>query len=84
MGKKRFIAGAVCPSCKQMDTLQIFTSDAGELIKECIECDFTGKMISEPGLKGELPEARISREELVLEDNVDIVRIINPLNADGD
>ncbi|WP_017444322.1 YheV family putative zinc ribbon protein [Gayadomonas joobiniege] len=35
--KKRFIAGAVCPKCKQQDTLMLFFEQGVEQI-ECVEC----------------------------------------------
>jgi hypothetical protein len=38
---KRFIAGAVCPRCSEMDKITMYTDDAGEQIRECIMCGFT-------------------------------------------
>ncbi|RBW52180.1 YheV family putative zinc ribbon protein [Marinobacter sp. F3R11] len=38
---KRFIAGAVCPRCAEMDKIRVFTDDAGEQIRECVACGFT-------------------------------------------
>ena len=35
--KKRFIAGAVCPQCKQMDTTII---DKNNAQRKCVECNF--------------------------------------------
>ena len=35
--KKQFIAGAVCPECKEMDSLVLFTE---EQQIECVSCDF--------------------------------------------
>ncbi len=35
--KKQFIAGAVCPECKEMDSLVLF---AEEQQIECVSCDF--------------------------------------------
>ena len=77
MTTKRFIAGAVCPSCGEMDTLRMFTSETGKQYRECVECQFSDVQELELKLQGELPEARISREETVLEDHVDVVRIID-------
>lgn len=78
MIKKRFIAGAVCPSCGEMDTIQVFTDATCTKKKQCVECEYSETLPSEPKLEGELPEARISREEKVLEDSVEIVRIVFP------
>ena len=38
---KRFIAGAVCPRCSEMDKIMMFTDDADEQIRECVACGFT-------------------------------------------
>lgn len=81
MIKKRFIAGAVCPSCGEMDTIQMYSDASGTQIKQCVECEYSERLHSEPKLEGELPDARISREEKVLEDNVEIVRIVLPPDA---
>ncbi|TDF36408.1 YheV family putative metal-binding protein [Alteromonadaceae bacterium M269] len=37
--KKRFIAGASCPSCHQMDKLQLFIQNNVEKV-ECIACGY--------------------------------------------
>ncbi|MGV1719725.1 YheV family putative zinc ribbon protein [Vibrio furnissii] len=37
--KKRFIAGASCPSCKAQDTLRWWIENNIELV-ECVECDY--------------------------------------------
>ncbi len=37
--KKRFIAGANCPSCKVQDTLRWWVENNIELV-ECVECDY--------------------------------------------
>ena len=78
MKTKRFIAGAICPSCGQMDTVRIFTDQTGQQVRECVDCGFSDHFSDQPALRGELPEARISREEQALEENTDIIRIINP------
>lgn len=37
MAKKRFIAGATCPSCKQSDTLRWWQEHHVEVV-ECVKC----------------------------------------------
>lgn len=39
--KKRFIAGAVCPRCAEMDKLRMFHNEQGEEVRECVACDFS-------------------------------------------
>lgn len=36
---KRFIAGAVCPACSQMDTIRMFELD-GVPNRECVNCGY--------------------------------------------
>ncbi|MGF1681008.1 YheV family putative zinc ribbon protein [Photobacterium minamisatsumaniensis] len=40
MAKKRFIAGAICPSCKKQDTLRWWQENDVERV-ECVACDHT-------------------------------------------
>jgi uncharacterized metal-binding protein (TIGR02443 family) len=37
--KKRFIAGASCPNCNQMDKLQLFLQNNVEKV-ECVVCGY--------------------------------------------
>ena len=39
VGKKRFIAGAVCPACSAMDTIQMWDVD-GTPNRELVACGF--------------------------------------------
>ncbi len=41
--KKRFIAGAVCPRCSQMDKLVMYKQE-GKTFRECVSCDFKDEM----------------------------------------
>ncbi|MFC3152657.1 YheV family putative zinc ribbon protein [Litoribrevibacter euphylliae] len=42
--KKRFIAGAVCPRCSEMDKIVMYTDDNGVQTKECVACGFSENM----------------------------------------
>ncbi len=42
--KRRFIAGARCPKCEQMDTLMLYLQNNVEKV-ECVAC---GHMMSQP------------------------------------
>ena len=77
MRTKRFIAGAVCPSCGTMDSIRVFRSETDKEYRECVECGFSDMMQEEPRLNGNLPEARIAREESVLEAQTDIIRFVD-------
>lgn len=41
---KRFIAGAVCPECKQMDRLVMYR-DGDRTFRECVACGFHEEML---------------------------------------
>jgi hypothetical protein len=44
--KKRFIAGAKCPSCKQIDTLMLFYENGVEKLA-CVNCDYAESQTDE-------------------------------------
>ncbi len=77
MKNKRFIAGAVCPACGTMDSIRIFRSETQRDYRECVDCGFTDAMEDDLRLEGDLPEARIAREESVLEKNTDVIRFVD-------
>ena len=51
--KKRFIAGAVCPECKQMDKIAVFTEDDGEEVAKCVACGYQSLRPTEGDLENE-------------------------------
>lgn len=44
--KKRFIAGAKCPSCQQIDTLMLYYENNVEKLA-CVNCDYTDTQTSQ-------------------------------------
>lgn len=38
---KRFIAGAICPRCAEMDKITMHTTDDGDQVRECVACGYT-------------------------------------------
>lgn len=50
MSTRRFIAGAVCPRCAEMDRLVIYEK-AGEQYKECVECGYEEKQLAQVELR---------------------------------
>jgi uncharacterized metal-binding protein (TIGR02443 family) len=38
--KKRFVAGAVCPKCKKMDTLMLYFENNVEKM-QCVSCNYS-------------------------------------------
>ena len=39
-GQRRFIAGAVCPRCAEMDKIVVYRDEHGEEQRECVRCGF--------------------------------------------
>ncbi|WP_415889773.1 YheV family putative zinc ribbon protein [Neptuniibacter sp. SY11_33] len=61
---KRFIAGAVCPRCGEMDCIRTYRDEEREY-KECVRCDYEDSMRldGEPDTAVEELETRVNRED---------------------
>ena len=53
--KKRFIAGAVCPRCGEMDRIVSYTQN-DQQHRECVSCDFHEALSSEQANPVEMKE----------------------------
>ncbi|MEX1033966.1 MAG: YheV family putative zinc ribbon protein [Cellvibrionaceae bacterium] len=75
--KRRFIAGAVCPRCKAMDTIVMYRENERDH-RECVNCDFA-EQANFAQAPEELP-TRVNRPAAKPspDDEVEIVKIINP------
>jgi len=74
---KRFIAGAVCPKCAEMDRLVSYTSEQGTF-KECVACGFIEKQIVQVA-PSEL-DTRVNHVDEPSEDlDVQVVQIMPPV-----
>lgn len=71
--KRRFVAGAVCPRCSEMDKLVVYSED-GKDYRECVACGYKDEMHFKPVTR-EL-ETRVNQTE---EDKRDAVQVINIL-----
>lgn len=74
--KRRFVAGAVCPRCSQMDKLVVYSED-GKDYRECVACGYKDEMRFKPVAR-EL-ETRVNQNE---DDKRDAVQVINILPFD--
>lgn len=78
---KRFIAGAVCPRCGELDKLTLYTNDEGEQVRECVRCDYSDRM-TEDGPVDELGTRvntlRVGELPLAHEVEVSLVKILDP------
>lgn len=52
---KRFIAGAVCPRCAEMDKIMMYTTEDGQF-RECVACGFTDNQSDTPAQTGSSTE----------------------------
>lgn len=74
---KRFIAGAVCPRCGEMDRLVTYTNNEGTF-KECVSCDYEEKQL----VQVELDEMdtrvnQLSEATSADENSVQVVKIMS-------
>ena len=78
---KRFIAGAVCPKCAEMDRLVSYENDEGTF-KECVACGFLEKQIVQ--VEQDELSTRVNHasglEENQEDDSVQVVQILSPKN----
>lgn len=80
MMKRRFIAGAVCPRCAQMDKIVMYDDEHGQRVRECVSCGYRDALDSS-GAPTELPtrvnQPRPGEQPLPHEDEVSVVRVLD-------
>ena len=75
MIRKRFIAGASCPSCKEID--KIFTyEEAGKTFRACTRCEFNEEMRFQQH-KTEIT-TRVNTSKVEREKQTQVVRFLDP------
>ena len=65
---KRFIAGAVCPKCSEMDKMVMFRNEENIQTRECVACGYTDTVKDEPESSTEMntrvtPTGKVIRDE---------------------
>ena len=75
--KKRFIAGAVCPRCGELDKIRAYRIDDKDY-RECVACDFQDEMRFKPVLR-EL-DTRVAQKSAQAEP----VKILSPPTDDSE
>jgi len=73
--KRRFIAGAVCPRCSEMDTTVMYRLDGVEH-RECVSCDFSERANFAQSTK-ELPTRVNQVESYTAPGEVEVVKILD-------
>jgi uncharacterized metal-binding protein (TIGR02443 family) len=79
--KRRFIAGAVCPKCAEMDKTVMFTNDEGEEVRECVSCGYS-QTTSEQAVEDQAKEivTRVTPDgKVILDDDEQPLKIIGGL-----
>ena len=71
--KRRFIAGAVCPRCAEMDKLVVLNED-GKDYRACVSCDFKEEMYFKPNAR-EL-ETRVNTPAEEKQEQMQVIRIL--------
>ncbi len=72
---RRFIAGAVCPKCAEMDKIVV---DMETNRRECVACDFSEERPTEGGVQQEL-NTRVNRPAArLVETPAEAVTLIDP------
>ncbi|NRA20018.1 MAG: YheV family putative metal-binding protein [Oceanospirillaceae bacterium] len=80
---KRFVAGAICPRCAQMDTIRVYRNEIREY-RECVKCDYKdGQNIDgSPEAVSELT-TRVNQDKPVNSSGAKIDQVIaQPINFD--
>lgn len=75
---KRFIAGAVCPRCAEMDTLRMYRDEEREY-RECVRCDFSDSIRLDGEPEVEELETRVNQTAQPLaQDEQPLLFVPNP------
>ncbi|TXS92318.1 YheV family putative zinc ribbon protein [Parahaliea aestuarii] len=72
--RRRFIAGAVCPRCSEMDTIVV---DADTDERECVACGFSEARPSDAPRQE--PHTRVNRPARRSEAPAETVRLVDPV-----
>ena len=77
---RRFIAGAVCPRCAEMDKLVMYTDAENQQVRECVRCGYKDVMTDNgpQELTTRVNQPRPGEQPLAHEDEVQVVNILDP------
>lgn len=70
----RFIAGAVCPRCSEMDRILVYNDENGKDFRECVSCGFKQEQHIQPQYRE--PETRVNTTEEERKAQEQVVKII--------
>lgn len=79
--QKRFIAGAVCPKCAEMDKTVLYRVSELEQVRECVRCGFKESIrddVPAEEVKTRVNQPRPGEKALPHEDEVQVVQLLDP------
>lgn len=71
--KRRFMAGAVCPRCSEMDKLVVYNEDSKDY-RECVNCGYKEEMRF-PAAAREL-DTRVNLSPEAKQEQVQVIKIL--------
>ena len=76
---KRFIAGAVCPRCAEIDKLVMYHNESAQQVRECVRCGYQDVMTDQgpEEIKTRVNQLRPGEQPLAHEDEIQRVTIID-------
>ena len=80
-GPRRFIAGAVCPKCAEMDKTVMYRVSDTEQVRECVRCGFKETIRDEmpaEEVQTRVNQPRVGEKPLAHEDEVQVVNLLDP------
>ncbi|NRA43022.1 MAG: YheV family putative metal-binding protein [Pseudomonadales bacterium] len=82
MLKRRFIAGAQCPKCEQVDKIVMYDHEDGFRYRECVACGFKDQLDAHDNTPQELGtrvnQNRLGEQKLPHETEVQVVNLLDP------
>tara|TARA_B110000444_G_C18783555_1_gene568689 strand:+ start:992 stop:1237 length:246 start_codon:yes stop_codon:yes gene_type:complete len=75
MVQRRFIAGAVCPRCGELDKIVVIVGDNDQL-RECIRCGFSDNQPEMPEVQE--PRTRVNRaKSRMIDTDTQVVQLVD-------
>jgi uncharacterized metal-binding protein (TIGR02443 family) len=80
MIQRRFIAGAVCPRCAEMDKVVMYDNAEGERVRECVSCGYRDALDvngNPTEIATRVNQPRAGEKPLVHEDEVRVINFVD-------
>ena len=80
MIKRRFIAGAQCPKCEQVDKVVMFDDGSNQRWRECVSCGFKDLLDNQPApleVSTRVNQNRLGEKPLVHEIEIEVIQLVD-------